>query len=205
MTKRIGILGGTFDPIHNAHIQIAIDAISTAKLDTCLLLPNHVPPHRQPPVASAKQRLTMLELVCQDYPNLGIATHELDRSGISFMSDTLQQLQLEHAQDELVLIIGGDSFNDFTHWHNWRDILKQSQLVVYHRPYHKIMPNHDIEQFCKQCNKPILWVNSSLDLSSTEVRINLLNNKKKCADELSPKVLEYIHDQGLYQVNPVSH
>ena len=201
MNKAIGILGGTFDPVHNAHIQIALDAVQQCQLEHCLLLPNNIPPHRSQPQANNNQRLTMLSYAIEGHDQLSIDTSELTREGASYMIDTLKQLQHSFTNQRLALIIGADSFNTFDQWHQWQDILRLSQLIVFNRPGYTINKQSQVAKAAAELNpQPIRWLDSDMLISSTDIRQQLRNMDKKLADEMPQKVLQYIDDQGLYRI-----
>ncbi len=205
MTQRIGILGGTFDPVHNAHIMLTKLAVSQAKLDFCLLLPNNIPPHRHQPTASQQQRLDMLSLATHDNPKLRVSRCEIDRPGPSYMIDTIKEIKQQYSDSSLVLILGADSYNQFECWHDWTSIIKLSELAVFTRPEHTINPNSAVEQMARQYHTPILWLNSNMEISSTEVRQHVICHDQKLADEVPKKVLEYIQAHGLYKPGTHCH
>lgn len=200
MNKSIGVLGGTFDPVHNAHLHIALDAVKQCDLEKCLLLPNNIPPHRAQPTASNAQRLAMLTAAIEGYDQLAINTCELERDGASYMIDTLKHLKQQYPQYDLALIIGADSFITFDQWHLWQDILHTAQLIVFNRPGYTVDTNSHVARTAAQLNpKPIVWLDSTMNVSSTDIRQQLRNMDKKLADEMPQKVLQYIQGQGLYQ------
>ncbi|MDF1655281.1 MAG: nicotinate (nicotinamide) nucleotide adenylyltransferase [Coxiellaceae bacterium] len=218
--KKQGIFGGTFDPIHSAHIQIALQAVKQCQLERCILVPNRIPPHRDTPHATPEQRVEMLRLAIADYPELEISTCELDRDGPSYMVDTIRHCEetasrhceepatkqsrlprhcVARNDEEYVLIIGADSFNSFDQWHQWQDILTKVQLAVFQRPHHPIKQPSVVSDYIQQHHlAEIQWINSAIDISSTNLRANLNQKRKILADEIPKKVLEYIQVHGLY-------
>jgi len=107
----IGIFGGTFDPIHYGHLRSALEVKETFGLTEIRLIPSAQPPHREQPAATALMRLHMLELAIKNQPGLIIDTRELNRSGASYMVDTLKSLRQEFNDEPLLLFIGSDAFN----------------------------------------------------------------------------------------------
>ncbi|MDF1796807.1 MAG: nicotinate (nicotinamide) nucleotide adenylyltransferase [Coxiellaceae bacterium] len=202
--QKLGVFGGTFDPVHKAHIEIALQAIKQCHLDRCILVPNSIPPHRDTPHATAEQRIEMLRLATKDYPELEISTCELDRDGPSYMIDTVKYLldtssAAGTTKSSLALIIGADSYNTFDQWHQWQQILSNVQLAVFQRPHHPTTQPSVVSDYIQQHHlTSIQWINSAIDLSSTELRTKLTQKDEILADEIPQKVLEYIQVHSLY-------
>ena len=134
MNKLIGILGGTFDPIHYGHLRPALDIMQQVGLAEVRFIPNHIPPHRELPVLSNQQRAELVELAISDTPGFVLDERELCRSGPSYMADTLQSLKDEFPEDSLCLIMGVDAFNGLPQWHRWQSILGLCHIVISTRP-----------------------------------------------------------------------
>jgi len=134
MTKLIGILGGTFDPIHFGHLRPALDIMQQAGLDEVRFIPNRTPPHREPPVLSNQQRAELVQLAINDTPGFVLDERELQREGPSYMVDTLQSLKGEFPDNTLCLIMGMDAFNELPQWHRWQAILELCHIIVSTRP-----------------------------------------------------------------------
>lgn len=132
--KCVGILGGTFNPIHLAHLRLAIEARERLDLDAIRLIPAARPAHRDAPEVSAEHRLAMVRLATDGVPGLGVDDRELRRPGTSYMVDTLTDLRAELGQRPLALLMGGDAFLDLHTWHQWRRLLTLTHLVVIRRP-----------------------------------------------------------------------
>lgn len=130
----LAMFGGTFDPIHNAHLTVAREA-HKALGGQLRMVPAQVPPHRDQPVASPEQRLAMLKLAVAEHPGLAVDERELQRSGPSYSFDTLCELRREvGAASPLVLVLGADAFAHFDSWFRWRDIFKVAHVLVLTRP-----------------------------------------------------------------------
>ncbi len=134
MAKLLGILGGTFDPIHYGHLKPAADLKQALNLEQVLFIPNKVPPHREQPWLDADTRKRLIEQAIQDYPGFKIDLRELRREGLSYMVDTLQSLHEDFPEHRLCLIMGMDAFAGFTQWHQWQAILKLCHLIIVSRP-----------------------------------------------------------------------
>lgn len=127
----IGILGGTFDPVHNGHLQMAKHAQEQLNLQLVEFIPNQSPPHREQPRASAAHRLAMLQMATHDYPNFIVNNIELNRGkGPSYSYKTLLQIRKTIPSQPICFIIGKDVLMTFNTWHRWEEILKLVHLVV---------------------------------------------------------------------------
>jgi len=135
-TKPIAILGGTFDPVHLGHLRVAWEAAEA--LDAQVrLMPANVPPHRPVPVASAQQRVRMLEAALARQDRLTVDTRELRRDGASYTFDTLRELRSEVASSQpLILLLGADAFAGLPAWHCWIELFELAHIVVLTRPGH---------------------------------------------------------------------
>lgn len=127
-------MGGTFDPVHIGHLRSALEA-ALALNATVRLMPAPVPPHRNQPLASAEQRLRMLEIAIQGVPELQVDARELRRSGPSYSVDTLIEMRSELGADlPLALIVGADAFAGLPSWHRWLQLFELAHIVVLNRP-----------------------------------------------------------------------
>jgi nicotinate-nucleotide adenylyltransferase len=132
--RKIGIFGGSFDPVHFGHLRPALEILEALSLDHMRFIPSGQPPHRDAPVASAEQRLAMVRAAIQDEPRFQVDERELKREAPSYSFDTLSELRREHPHDRLVLVLGLDAFQGFTTWHRWKEILELTHLIIAHRP-----------------------------------------------------------------------
>lgn len=182
--QRIGILGGTFDPVHLGHIGIANAVVDKLDLDTCLLMPCKVPVHKDNPTTTPKQRQHMLILATQDQPKLQVDTRELERLTPSYTVETAQSLRHSQPEATLCWILGTDAFAAFTGWHQWPEILKFVNLVVVPRDGKHNQPKPDerlfgyvtpLEQLCNQPHGGIGFYDDcpKFPYSSTSIRAQL--------------------------------
>jgi len=138
MTRSLAIFGGTFDPVHNAHLRVAWEAAELLDAEV-RLVPANVPPHRDQPVASAHERTAILRAALAGQDRLVVDDRELHREGPSFTIDTLIELREEiGAERPLVLLVGADAFLGLPSWHRWGELFDYAHIGVLTRPGHEI-------------------------------------------------------------------
>jgi nicotinate-nucleotide adenylyltransferase len=209
--QHIGILGGTFDPIHNGHLGLAFEAIEQLKLDQVKLIPLNIPPHRSKPVASPSQRCEMIESVIQDNPSICIDQRELESDAISYTINTLKSLRHEYEDSVFYLIIGRDAFDKIDSWKDWQELLDYTHIIVANRPGER---NHNlsiellnwIEQH-QTTSQKLLKDNLSgkiyfidipmLDISSSMIR-QLVSDNQPVDKLLATSTQNYIKENHLY-------
>jgi nicotinate-nucleotide adenylyltransferase len=130
----IGILGGTFDPIHYGHLRFAGAVRSALGLAQVRVIPAGVPPHRAAPVASPQDRMAMTQLGCAAFPGLQPDDREIRRAGPSYTVDTLQDLHNEDRTRPLALLLGADALQGLEGWHRWQQLFTLAHLIVVERP-----------------------------------------------------------------------
>ncbi len=202
--KRIAVFGGSFDPVHLGHQKIIRAVLDQVQPQRLLLLPCGDPPHRSPLVASAAQRLHMLQLACGQIPDVEIDSRELQRQGPSYSYLTLQELRRENPEVQLLFVMGWDSLVSFPSWYNWREILQIASLLVVARAVDKpdIPPQLDLQLESWRDSftgngKVVRLAFDEVGVSSTEVRSRL---KQGLATDtlLSAEVRQYIEQQHIY-------
>lgn len=132
--QRIGLLGGAFSPIHNAHLQLAGAACAVLELDSVRFLPTGRPSHRSTPAVPFERRAHWVQLAIADRPDWFLDAREGQRPGPSYSVDTIDEYRREYPDADLCLIVGADAFAQFTHWHEWRRIAEQALIAVGSRP-----------------------------------------------------------------------
>lgn len=133
MSRRIGVLGGMFDPVHTGHIEVALAAQSRLQLDEVRLVPCAIPNHKADATAGAMHRANMLRLAIDGLPGLLVDERELHREGTSYTVDTLAEMREIFTDASLVFIQGDDSFRTLPQWHQWRELLRFAHICVMSR------------------------------------------------------------------------
>jgi nicotinate-nucleotide adenylyltransferase len=208
-TSKIGILGGTFDPIHFGHLRPALDVAEQLDLDHVRLIPCSVPPHRAQPQATAQQRLTMLQLAIKNNPRFIVDDRELQREGSSYTVDTLKSLRDEFPDTVLYLILGTDAFLGLQSWHQWQQIIELAHIVVMQRPDEILATSGEMESWYQEhLGKEesaeqlagAIWpvAVTQLNISATEIR-ELIANSLSPQFLLPDAVINLIEMLGLYQ------
>lgn len=210
LIRHTGILGGTFDPIHNGHIQCARYVLQHCQLDEVRLMPCHLPPHRASPGVSAAQRAAMVELAIANTPGLTLERLELEKNSPSYTVDSLHLLQQADSQHRWYFIIGMDSLCYFSKWKDWQRILHYAHLIVCQRPGYSATDGDaafllrqygvsDITALRQQHSGHILLLdNPEFDISATQIR-TALQQGISTNDSLDPAVRNYIQSAQLYQ------
>lgn len=209
--KKIGIFGGTFDPIHIGHLRLALELKQQLGLDEMRLIPSHKPPHRDEPLANSLQRAEMLQLALRDCPDLKIDEREIWRERPSYTYETLQELRAELGRDvSLVLCMGADAFSGLHTWFCWQEIIGLAHIVVIARPGWNLpergsvvdlLHKHQRESTAlgyEPAGSIVLMSPRLLPISATEIRQQIYHNKS--AQFLVPDaVWQYIQTNRLYQ------
>lgn len=192
MSRRIGVFGGSFDPVHNGHIAVAKSFLRSNVIDTLWVMLSPEPPHKKSgDQASYEHRLKMLELAFAGIKNTVVSDYETELSSPSFTLQTLESLKEKYPDDTFFLCLGEDSISSFESWHKYEQILDEVTLLVAERPgyNHKKLPS-------KITEKAIFVDHTPVDLSSTEIR----SGQHHAAGEIPvPKaVSDYISEHNLY-------
>ncbi|VJE73076.1 putative nicotinate-nucleotide adenylyltransferase [Streptococcus pneumoniae] len=186
--KQVGILGGNFNPVHNAHLIVADQVRQQLGLDQVLLMPEYQPPHvDKKETIPEHHRLKMLELAIEGIDGLVIETIELERKGISYTYDTMKILTEQHPDTDYYFIIGADMVDYLPKWYRIDELVDMVQFVGVQRPRYKGGTSY-----------PVIWVDVPLmDISSSMVR-DFIAQGRKPNFILPQPVLDYIEKEGLY-------
>ena len=203
----IGILGGTFDPIHYGHLRSALELKELFELDHVRLIPCAQPVHRDSPTATATQRLEMLQLAVKNHTDFIVDTQELQRAGGSYTFDTLTALRSNYPKVPLLLFIGSDAFNDFTTWFRWKELFNLAHVVVITRPNATLNPLNEFfkthltndKKILKQEVAGLLFFQqiTQLEISATAIR-GMITIRKNPHFLLPDAVIDYIYQHQLY-------
>lgn len=168
---RLGIFGGSFDPVHNGHLALARACQTQAGLDEVWFMPTAVQPLKQHgPHATDTQRLEMLQLAINSEPGLRISKLEIDRGGVSYTIDTLRQLDEQLPDAVLFFLMGADAVHDAPHWREPRTIFALATPLVVHRAGEPEPDLVALRTLCAPNKQPHLVEMPSVDISSTEIR-----------------------------------
>ncbi|NYT85642.1 nicotinate (nicotinamide) nucleotide adenylyltransferase [Pollutimonas harenae] len=196
MAVKIGLLGGSFDPIHLAHVGLAVTAWQALGLDHVQLIPAANPWQREPLAASASQRLAMLDIAIRKYSHLRINTIEIDRGGPSYTITTLRQLP---AGPEYYWILGADQLENFCTWESWEDISRLAHLAVAQRPGAILQAPAALTTHLHVLGRSLIPLPfEPTPISATEIRQRLAAGESTTG-MLDVAVEQYIQQKGLYQ------
>ncbi|HET7767739.1 MAG TPA: nicotinate-nucleotide adenylyltransferase [Chloroflexota bacterium] len=196
--RRLGVLGGSFNPIHHAHLFTAQEAAAALHLDQVLLIPAAQSPFKRRAEVSSADRLAMTRLAAARNPLLRVSSVDVDRPPPSYTVDTLALLQDAHPGAQLHLILGIDALQDFLEWREPARLLDLARLLVVARPGHKLQVPAEVQrQLGKRAKRITLHDMPLLEVSSTEIRRRLKRGRP--VRYLLPDAVErYIRDRGLY-------
>lgn len=199
--ERIGIMGGTFNPIHQGHIRMALTARDALHLDRVLVVPTGNPPHKQH-IAPAEDRWKMACAACAKESDLTPSRIELDRQGVIYTYDTLTLLRAESPKAELYYIIGADTLMELHNWRRYEDVLKMCTFLVCPRPWDvSAEAMHQQQKRLEKLGGQFIHLDMPLaDVSSTDVRRALAEDQD--AALLPVPVMEYCLLKGLYGQSP---
>lgn len=198
---RLGIFGGTFDPVHFGHLILAEQCREQCQLDQIWFLPSGSPPHKDDlGITSGTHRAEMLEFAVAGQPEFLVDRRELKREGTTYTVDTLESLTAEDADRELFFLIGGDSLNDLPTWREPQKIAQLATIVAVNRGDR---PLQDLETVRKQlgdavADRIVLATMPGIDLSSTDIRQRVREGKS--VRYMVPRAVEaYIAEHELYR------
>ncbi len=213
LPRRIGVLGGTFDPVHIGHLRGALEVAEMMELDELRLTPNARPPHRDTPQVSALDRLAMVECAVAGVATLVVDPRELQRNKPSYTIDTLELMRAElAADDQLFLLLGWDAFCGLPMWHRWEELLQHCHILVLQRPDADSEPPDALRNLlaARSVSDPLalkgpggqiafVW-QTPLAVSATQIR-QLLASGKSVRYLVPDAVLAYIDAHGLYRAS----
>ncbi|MFV0276572.1 MAG: nicotinate-nucleotide adenylyltransferase [Parahaliea sp.] len=211
MAAPVGVLGGTFDPVHHGHLRSALELVEVLSLERLHLMPCAQPPHRERPACAAEHRAAMVELAVAREPRLLCDRRELRRDGPSYSIDSVTGLRGELGPERaLYLILGYDALLKLDTWHRWLELLEVAHVVVIARPG-SVLPSsgavaqwlsaHRVTAATALCRRPagsvLVQALRPLDIASTEIRAQLVTGRSP-RYLLPEPVLDYIEEHKLY-------
>jgi len=197
---RLGILGGTFDPIHVGHLAVAKAAIECAQLDRVLFVPSALPPHRAAAQAPAEDRLAMTNLAVRGEPNFEVSDVEVRRGGRSYTVETLSELHRAHPDDELFLILGWDAARLFRTWHQPERVSSLASVVIVDRPGQGPPAQSELAGLGLDPARVIKCHVPTPDVSGSALR-RAIAAGQPVTGQLPPAVERYVADHDLYRDN----
>lgn len=206
MSQRIGILGGTFDPPHVAHLIVAQHALEELDLDRVLFVPAGVPPHKSVTRTPVDHRLEMLRLAIQDVDRFEISKVEIDRPGPHYTIDTVRIIQELNPTSDLYFIMGGDVYRDLPNWDRPQEMFRTCKLAVavmrrpgFGNPDLRLNMHSDtipeLEQYALLLSSPLV------EISSTDI-VDRIAAGRSVRYMVPREVLQYIEVHSLYASNP---
>lgn len=215
LQQAIGILGGTFDPIHFGHLRTALELYQALDLAEVRLIPCYTPVHRKLPIATPEQRLDMVRCAIDNEPALTVDDCEIVRKSPSYSIETLKILRNQFPETPLCLFMGIDAFLGFPSWHRYEEILTLAHLVIAHRPQYHIPSTGIITVLLKERLKHspialheslgghiILHPVTPLEISATDIRKQIASDKNP-RYLLPDSVYQYIQQHGVYSLSHI--
>ncbi|MGM9570124.1 MAG: nicotinate-nucleotide adenylyltransferase [Phascolarctobacterium sp.] len=195
----LGILGGTFDPIHIGHLRMAEHVFNSMELERIIFIPAYVPPHKLgQDFAPAEDRYAMTELAVAGNPHFTVSDMELKRTGVSYTIDTIRQLHAQYGDRELNFIIGADSVAQLHTWHNIEEMLELTRFVAVWRPGYEGAMEEMVRHLGQRARERVLLLDTPVyDISSTEIRTRIRQGAS-LAGLVPPAVEKYIYEHSLY-------
>lgn len=195
-TTRVGLFGGSFDPIHRAHLGLARAALNHAKLDQVQFIPAGQPWQRSKLKASPIDRAAMVALAIEQEPNFGVNTIEVEREGETYTIDTLRALP---EGPQYFWLMGADQLENFCSWSDWQAIAKLVSFLVACRPNHDLTVPTPLQPLVDQGFTQVQSLPfEAMPISATQIRENLAHGQS-VREDLHPAVAEYINKHHLYQ------
>ncbi|MCL2388933.1 MAG: nicotinate (nicotinamide) nucleotide adenylyltransferase [Elusimicrobia bacterium] len=191
--KKIAIFGGSFDPVHLAHIRLAETAAEEFALDEVVFVPAYIAPHKTYPPVSAAHRLQMLRFALKDKNKFSLSLFEIEQLKPIYTYQTLNYFQGLYKNSKVYLLAGADSFNDFPNWKNIDDILNNYSVIIARRP------NAQVNKSLSYYGKVFFTSNQMPDISSTTIRNTVKISPENLSILTGKAVADYILENKLYQ------
>ncbi len=209
---KIGIFGGTFNPVHIGHIRGAISVYETFNLDKVVFMPTGIPPHKKDDVAPAEYRYEMLSMAIEDIKNFYVSRMEIDSNKVNYTIDTIKAFKSQYEKDDIFFVVGTDAFFYFELWKDYKSLLELTSFIIMRRPEYDTGPiiskyrniiefiNADKRFYIKakrQC--AYIYTPPAFDISSSMIRTKI--KQGGIIRYLVPeKVENFIRKKGLYKI-----
>lgn len=216
-TRSIGILGGTFDPIHFGHLRAALELYEILKLDEMRLIPCQNPPHRNTAITDSAHRFKMVSLAVENSP-LSVDDREMNRKGPSYTFDTLSSLRQEFPVANFYMVLGVDAFLGLHTWHQWEKLIQLTNIVIVHRIGWTFPKDGPMADFLNEHIMTVREENEEVgtvhhlfrsgkiftqDITTLDIQASRIRSKIALGESpqflLPDKVMNYIQTNGLYQ------
>lgn len=201
--QKIGLFGGTFNPVHSAHVELARCAIEKLALNRLFWIPCKPWQKAGLAIESGERRCAMIDLVIKNDPRMAVDTCEIDRIGDTYTIDTIREFQTRYPSSEIYFLMGGDQWTNFHTWKSWQDVLQSTRLVIVSRNGERARCCEAVQTFLDQEKIDIQYLDMpAMAVSSQEIRDIIAKDGSrfdKLAGKLPRDVIEYIATFGLYQ------
>jgi nicotinate-nucleotide adenylyltransferase len=214
---KIGLFGGTFNPIHLGHVKAAEIVAERFLLDKLFFIPSYIPPHKESDqIASPGHRLRMVELALEPFPRFFPSSIEVDAGGMSYSIVTLKKMKIQYPEARILFLLGVDAFLEIETWMDYESVLEQCSFIIMSRPQFRLGDAHRVlnstysqriidlsstdTAFSIDLSANLIYLIpiQALDISSTEVR-ERVNSNQSIKDLVPESVENYIKENGLYQ------
>ena len=196
---RVGLLGGTFDPVHYGHLRPAAEVAASLSLDRLVFVPAHRTPFKKDdPPAPACHRVAMLALAIEGRPDFSLSLAEVERGGTSYTVDTLRELSRAHPEDSLYFLLGTDALAGFDRWREPDEILRLATLAAFVREPHEPASLPPSPRRAAHPESVLIFDSVRVKISSTDVRRSIARGES-IAGKTPAAVEEYIVKHGLYR------
>lgn len=206
------LLGGTFDPVHNGHLRMAVELHERLDGARIHLMPAHRPPHREQPGASGSDRMNMLKAGVESEPGMCVDDREIRQDRVSYTAETLRQFRREHGDETpLAIVTGSDAFNSFDQWGEWMQIPELAHIIVVNRPGYPLAPGEGAANLLSErgADSPEALLAAPhgtilslelplLDIAATDIR-SRVRSGHSIRYLVPDPVWRHIHETGLYR------
>ncbi len=195
---RIGLFGGSFNPIHSGHINLAVSVMEKLMLDKVIFIPSGLAPHKSSSeYADSADRLEMCRLATEEYESFEVSDYEINKSGKSYSVYTVEHFRKIFPDDELFLMVGSDMLLTFDTWFRYEDILKNAVLAAVSRNGNDFDELYKMTERLSDLGRIVVVNNDAITISSSKIR-KMIKNNEDISCYLNGKVVKYIILKNLY-------